>query len=385
MGSLICSFCHQSDPPLDAIPHRSSFTPGYLQVFPLLKQNVSISTQISQKKDLSLDDFTFLKLLGFGASARIFLVRKKSNGKLYAMKVLNKRDLSKRNHQSYVFTELAVLQQSACPFICKLKFSFQTEDFLYLGLEFLIGGDLFFHLHKARKFNEETARRIGSEIIVALEYLHEKNVVYRDLKPENVLFDKKGHIRLVDFGLAKILEAPSGGKCHSMVGTPEYVAPEVILRKGYDCSVDYWNLGCVMHEMLLGRPAFLQSNIDQLLRAIVTETVDIPDDISLDAKEVILGLMEKDPKKRVNSKTLKKMKFFANVDWEKVSSMASEPAFQPVIHSGSDLRNFEARFSEAEVLWNEGDEASSQNIYEYYMNFSFKRGMESTEEKKGEF
>jgi len=292
---------------------------------------------------------------------------------------MKKQEISKKKHQEYAWNELKILQKNECPFICNLRYSFQSEDFLYLVMDFLNGGDLFFHLRKDIFFSEERTRFYCCEIICALEYLHENGVIYRDLKPENVLFDSKGHVRLVDFGLAKCIEA--SGSSNSLVGTPEYVAPEVLLKKNYDFSVDFWNLGCVMFEMLIGRPPFLGKNLHEVLKNIVNKEIELNDDISNEVNEVLKVLLEKDPKKRVKAKDLKKMAYFQGVDWDVMKKGEGHPPFIPKIENDLDLRYFEKRYVENEVVWNEGDEASSQNLYEYYLNFSYKNRMESVGEK----
>lgn len=384
MGIVSCSFC-ATKPPVDypeTLTLRHSFSPAYSdKIFPLLKEKSqgSFSTQISLKNtDISLSDFTFIKLLGSGASGRIFLVQKKSSSNYYAMKAMKKQEISKKKHQEYAFNELKILQKNECPYICSLKYSFQTQDFLYLAMDFLAGGDLFFHLRQENAFPEEKARRYTCEILCALEYLHENGVIYRDLKPENVLFDSKGHVRLVDFGLAKCCD----GRGNSLVGTPEYVAPEVLLKKKYDFAVDYWNLGCVLFEMLVGRPPFVEKNLHEVLKSIVNKELELPSGLSKEAGEVLNGLLEKDPKKRLRAPALKKLGFFEGIDWEIIRKGEGTVPFVPELENELDLRYFEKKYVEDEVIWKEDEEASSQNLYEYYMNFSYKHRMESVGERE---
>ena len=385
MGIVSCSFCATKTPNEypETLTLRHSFSPAYSdKIFPLLKEKPlggSFSTQISLKNtDISLSNFTFLKLLGSGASGRIFLVQKKSSSNYYAMKAMKKQEISKKNHQEYAFNELKILQKNDCPYICSLRYSFQTEDFLYLVMDFLAGGDLFFHLRQEEAFPEEKARRYTCEIVCALEYLHENGVIYRDLKPENVLFDSNGHVRLVDFGLAKCCD----GRGNSLVGTPEYVAPEVLLKKKYDFAVDYWNLGCVLFEMLVGRPPFVEKNLHEVLRSIVNKELEVPGAVSKEAGDVLKGLLEKDPKKRLRAVGLKKMAFFEGVDWETVRKGEGTVPFVPELENELDLRYFEKKYVQDEVSWKEDEEASSQNLYEYYMNFSYKHRMESVGERE---
>ena len=222
-----------------------------------------------------------------------------------------------------------------------------------------------------------SARFFAYQILTAIKYLHKRDVVHCDLKPENILFDSKGHVKLVDFGLAKCT-----GSSNSLVGTPEYVAPEVLLKKKYDASADFWNLGCVLFEMLAGRPPFVEKNLHEILKSIVNKELEVPSEISKEAGDVLKGLLEKDPKKRLKTTNLKKMAFFEGVDWENVKKAAGKPPFVPEIESEIDVKYFEKKIVEGEVTWNEGEEASSQNLYEYYMNFSYKNRLESVGERE---
>ena len=146
------------------------------------------------------------------------------------------------------------------PFIVNIKFAFQDESKLYIVSDFMQGGDMFYHLHAQKKFDEEKSKFYAIELILGLEFLHKNNMIYRDLKPENILIDSRGHIKLTDFGLSKILEDEED-KAFTLCGTPQYLAPEVLLRQGYDKMVDWWSLGCVMYEMLVGRLPFARNEI----------------------------------------------------------------------------------------------------------------------------
>lgn len=214
---------------------------------------------------VSIEDFELLKTLGKGSFGRVFLVRRAAlgagdqptKGNLFAMKVLKKSDVKRRRQVEHTKTERNIMGTigQAHPFIVTLQYAFQTKDKLYMVTNFCRGGELFFHLKRMRRFSETMCRFYSAEITLALSHLHSNNIVYRDLKPENVLLEEDGHIRLTDFGLSREnVNTPNGAT--TFCGTPEYLSPEMILhrqtRKGYGKSVDWWSLGTLMYEMLTG-------------------------------------------------------------------------------------------------------------------------------------
>jgi hypothetical protein len=198
------------------------------------------------------NDFEFLKVIGKGSFGKVLLARHRSEHTLFAVKVLQKSTVLRRNERTHIMCERNVLLKTlAHPFLVSLHFSFQTRDKLYFVLDYVNGGELFFHLQKERSFPEPRARFYAAEICSALGYLHSQCVVYRDLKPENILLDCEGHIVLTDFGLCKDglrKDDTTGTFC----GTPEYLAPEVLRKQPYDWTVDWWCLGAVLYEMLFG-------------------------------------------------------------------------------------------------------------------------------------
>ena len=385
MGSIVC-ICAKKSPTLS---HESSHhcikSPYSTNIFPLLKDRNSLillpSCQSFRSIEISLEDFEILRQLGSGASGRIFLVKKKNSGKLYALKTIKKSEVSKKKQEEYTWNERIILQNNENPYIVNLIYSFQNEDFLFLVIDFLNGGDLFFHLRKEKRFSEGKTAFYAAEIFCALEYLHNKSYVYRDLKPENVLFDEKGHIKLVDFGLSKKIVIEEDNLCNSLVGTPEYVAPEVLLGQEYDFSADYWNLGCVIYEMLIGNSPFYDKSIPEMLSKIVEDSVEFPTtmEISKQAKALILALLEKNPQKRIKAEELKKSLFFKEIDWSKLEKKMLKPPFVPEVENVMDLKYFESRFVESELgdhILQNGNE-DSQMLYDYYVNFSYKKRLES--------
>jgi serum/glucocorticoid-regulated kinase 2 len=200
-----------------------------------------------------MEGFELLKVIGKGSFGKVMQVRKRDTSRIYALKTIRKAHIVSRSEVTHTLAERTVLAQVNNPFIVPLKFSFQSPDKLYLVLAFINGGELFHHLQREGRFNEERSRFYAAELLCALEHLHGFNVVYRDLKPENILLDYTGHIALCDFGLCK-LNMGDDETTNTFCGTPEYLAPELLLGHGYTKAVDWWTLGVLLYEMLTGLP-----------------------------------------------------------------------------------------------------------------------------------
>lgn len=304
---------------------------------------------------LSYNDFELLKLLGRGSFGEVLLVRLKANKKLYAMKVLDKKMLKQRKQQIHTKTERDLMVKINCPFIVNIKSAFQDETKLYIVSEFLQGGDLFFHLHEKRYtvFPEIKARFYIMELVIALDFLHQNNMIYRDLKPENILLDSQGHVKLTDFGLSKIFENEDD-KAYTVCGTPQYLAPEILLRKGYDKAVDWWSLGCVLYEMLYGRLPFKFKKGQKISLNIYKEEIAFDKKISEAAKDLIINLLIFDPKSRLGSgvdggEKIKNHNFFKGVNWKDVWDRKLEPPFVPNLKSDQDLKYFDSSFTDESV------------------------------------
>lgn len=210
----------------------------------------------SELEHAKASDFEFLKMIGKGSFGKVLLAKHKKEGQTYAVKVLAKKMILKRNEKAHIMCERNVLLKNLNhPFLVGLRYSFQSRDKLYFVLDYVNGGELFFHLQKERYFPEARAKFYAAEITSALGYLHSEKIVYRDLKPENILLDAEGHIVLTDFGLCK--DNLSGRETtNTFCGTPEYLAPEVLRKEAYDRCVDWWCLGAVLYEMIYGLVRF---------------------------------------------------------------------------------------------------------------------------------
>lgn len=298
-------------------------------------------------------------MLGKGSFGKVMLVKKKddSSGTLYALKTLRKAALLKRNQLAHTKTERTILQDIHSPFLVHLFYAFQTADKLYMVIDFMAGGELFFWLKKQSFFSENRCRLYTAEIALALEALHKENIIYRDLKPENILLDSMGHIRLADFGLAKggISTAGPEGGTKTFCGTPEYLAPEILEDKGHGKAVDWWALGTLLYEMLTGLPPFYDKNVQRMYHMIMYSKLTFPRSdkyvISDAAKDLISRMLERKISDRMCSgpggaSELKRSAFFANLDFNKVNSKGYKPEFvPPAARSDNDVRNFDADFT----------------------------------------
>ncbi|CAP34085.3 Protein CBR-SGK-1 [Caenorhabditis briggsae] len=307
----------------------------------------------SERKTATANDFDFLTTIGKGSFGRVYQVRHKETKKIYAMKVLSKEHIRKKNEVKHVMAERNVLINNfKHPFLVSLHFSFQNKEKLYFVLDHLNGGELFSHLQREKHFTESRSRFYAAEIACALGYLHEKNIIYRDLKPENLLLDDKGYLVLTDFGLCK--EDMQGSKTTStFCGTPEYLAPEIILKKPYDKTVDWWCLGSVLYEMIFGLPPFYSKDHNEMYDKIINQPLRLKHTISVPCTELITGLLQKDRSKRLGHKNdfrdIQDHPFFLPVDWDKLLNRELKAPFIPKVKNAMDISNISKEFVEIQI------------------------------------
>lgn len=314
-------------------------------------EQLSVGASAGKSTKIGASDFEFIRLLGEGATCKVFQVRRKKTGKMYAVKVLDKtRILGNHKKVEQALTERQVLVEVRHPFIVQLHWTFQTRSHLYFVLEFCQGGELFFHLSKRGRFSEEIARFYFCEVLLGLEYLHARNILYRDLKLENILLDEDGHVRLTDFGVSKLGRDDQELKFTSVVGTREYFSPEMIKREGYGKPYDYYCLGCVLYIMLTGSLPYFQGNWTEMYQKRVNGGVlQFPKGVPRLAMDMCARLLDREPKSRIGSnggaEEIRQHAWLAEVDWEKLYTKQITPPLDP----RANLDNFDPMFTQKEV------------------------------------
>ncbi|ATZ55350.1 BPK2 [Botrytis cinerea B05.10] len=317
--------------------------------------HVEISFQRTEKRHYGPDDFQILKLIGKGTFGQVYQVRKKDTKRIYAMKVLQKKVIVQKKEVAHTVGERNILVRTATadsPFIVGLKFSFQTPTDLYLVTDYMSGGELFWHLQKEGRFDEQRAKFYIAELILALEHLHKHDIVYRDLKPENILLDANGHIALCDFGLSKA-NLTKNATTNTFCGTTEYLAPEVLLDEaGYTKMVDFWSLGVLVFEMCCGWSPFYAEDTQQMYKNIAFGKVRFPrDTLTTEGRNFVKGLLNRNPKHRLgatdDAEELKRHPFFQDIDWDALTKKLITPPFKPKLKSETDTSNFDPEFTNA--------------------------------------
>nr|XP_019567969.1 PREDICTED: ribosomal protein S6 kinase alpha-2 [Rhinolophus sinicus] len=320
--------------------------------------------------------FELLKVLGQGSYGKVFLVRKikgSDAGQLYAMKVLKKATLKVRDRVRSKM-ERDILAEVNHPFIVKLHYAFQTEGKLYLILDFLRGGDLFTRLSKEVMFTEEDVKFYLAELALALDHLHSLGIIYRDLKPENILLDEEGHIKITDFGLSK--EAIDHDKrAYSFCGTIEYMAPEVVNRRGHTQSADWWSFGVLMFEMLTGSLPFQGKDRKETMALILKAKLGMPQFLSMEAQSLLRALFKRNPCNRLGAgidgvEEIKRHPFFVTIDWNKLYRKEIKPPFKPAVGRPEDTFHFDPEFT-ARTPTDSPGVPPSANAHHLFRGFSF--------------
>lgn len=351
----------------------SESTDNYLAPF------TKMSGNRKHKRKVTLEEFELLKVLGKGTFGKVILCREKANNRFFAIKILKKSVIIAKDEVAHTLTESHVLQTCRHPFLTELVYSFQTPDRLCFVMEYVNGGELFFHLSRERIFSEDRSRFYGGQILTALGYLHEQNIIYRDLKLENLLLDKEGHIKIADFGLCK--ESMSyGALTKTFCGTPEYLAPEVLEDNDYGREVDWWSLGIVMYEMMCGRLPFYSRDHEILFEMILVEEVKFPRHLSEPARTLLSGLLTKEPKRRIGSsekdaREVMAHPFFVHVDWVSLVEKRLPPPWKPDVQSEFDTKYIPEEFAREPVALTPPDQGnpldSIQEDQPYFETFSF--------------
>jgi serum/glucocorticoid-regulated kinase 2 len=306
---------------------------------------------------VTMDDFDIVKVLGRGAFGKVMLVKKKDDAtkKLFALKTWKKADIVKAGQVEHTMTERFVLQNIESPFLAHMSYAWQTPEKLYVVMDYLTGGELFFWIKKHRKFTESRAKLYLAECCLAIKAMHDKNVIHRDLKPENILLDADGHLKIVDYGLAKgnITGAGEEGGTKTFCGTPEYVAPELVENRGHGKAVDWWALGVILYELLYGLPTFYDKNVKKMYTKILHDPIKFSSNVAVsdEAKDFIRKLLERNYMNRLGSSAtgpedVLGHPFFASLDLKKVAEKKVKPEFVPPKQKNdADVRNFDDEFT----------------------------------------
>lgn len=309
--------------------------------------------EIAEKKiskefaDLTLMDLEVITTLGIGGFGRVELVQiSKEKGKTYALKCLKKKHIVDTQQQEHVFSEKRIMMNCKHQFIARLFRTFKDRKFVYLLMECCLGGELWSILRDKGHFDDSTTRFYTACVVSALDYLHGQGIIYRDLKPENLLLDAKGYVKMVDFGFSKFI--PEGNRTWTFCGTPEYVAPEIILNKGHDRAVDYWSLGVLMCELLIGTPPFTASDPMKIYNIILRgiDQIEFPRHVTKTAIALVKRFCRDNPAERLGYQKdgildIKKHRWFQGFDWDGLEQRRLTPPIVPKIRSSSDASNFD--------------------------------------------
>ena len=303
---------------------------------------------------VNLNDFKIIKVIGRGAFGKVFLVQYKLTKEYFAMKSMKKDILLEHNQVRCILTEKKILQNLNYQFLVGMVFCFQTEERIYFVMPFIRGGELYQHLHNCQYFSEEKTKFYAAIIGLSLEYLHTHGIVYRDIKPSNILIDEDGYLKLGDFGMAKMLK--DNEKAMSFCGTREYLPPEIITREGHNKSADWWSYGILVYEMLFGIPPFFSINNEKLFKLITQADLKFPSKIKIskNAKDFIKKLLIKNQNLRLGSNNgfeeIKEHPFFFGFNFKALEEKKLEAPFKPILQGSLDLTNFDSKITSEDVV-----------------------------------
>ncbi|XP_062914811.1 3-phosphoinositide-dependent protein kinase 1-like isoform X2 [Mobula hypostoma] len=318
-GASMDSSAGDTGPVMGSLPQRT----GQRQQPVVQTQRQQSASHAQQPRKKRPEDFKFGKILGEGSFSTVVLAREQTTGKEYAIKILEKRHIIKENKVPYVTRERDIMSRLDHPFFVKLYFTFQDEEKLYFGLSYAKNGELLKYIRKQGSFDENCTRFYSAEIVSALEYLHEIGIIHRDLKPENILLSEDMHIRITDFGTAKVLSSDNTqARANSFVGTAQYVSPELLTEKSACKSSDLWALGCIIYQLVAGLPPFRAGNEYLIFQKIIKLEYEFPEKFFPKAKDLVQKLLVSEHTKRLGCEEmggyglLKAHTFFEPIAWE---------------------------------------------------------------------
>eukprot|EP00929_Paragymnodinium_shiwhaense_P049960 TRINITY_DN2518_c0_g1_i2.p1 TRINITY_DN2518_c0_g1~~TRINITY_DN2518_c0_g1_i2.p1 ORF type:complete len:325 (+),score=92.55 TRINITY_DN2518_c0_g1_i2:140-1114(+) len=293
-------------------------------------------------KPLAISDFHTGKTLGTGAFGRVKICNYKPTGAVYALKALKKASIIKMKQVDHIVSEKSILVTLKHPFIVNCYGAFHDERYVYLVLEYIVGGEFFSHLRKVGRLENDNAAFYAAQIGAIFEYCHGKSIIYRDLKPENILINSDGYLKLTDFGFAKVIEH----RTYTLCGTPEYIAPEVLLNKGHGKPVDWWTLGILIYEMIVGQPPFCDEDPMGIYQKILAGKVYFPKYFDKNAKALVKKLNTADLSKRFGNlkdgpNDILKHKWFETLDFQKLEKYETPAPYKPAMKDEQDVSNYE--------------------------------------------
>lgn len=292
-------------------------------------------------KKLNLDDFDQLQTIGTGSFGRVKLAYWKEKQRFVALKILKKAEILKLKQVDHIMSEISILSEIDHPFLIKMHGLSQNSRYLYIYLDFIRGGELFNYLRNIGNLNNDEAKFYAAQVSSMFEYLHSKDIIYRDLKPENLLIDKHGYLKLTDFGFAKHID----GRTYTLCGTPEYLAPEILLQKGHGKPVDWWCLGILVYEMLVGIDPFSDDDPMAVYQKILKGKIKFPRNFPKDAKSLVKHLLVADLTKRYGNlkggaNDIKDHRWFGGFDWGALLERKKQPPYIPEVKDEGDTSNF---------------------------------------------
>lgn len=333
-----------------------------------------------RRKKVGLDDFSFLAVLGKGNFGKVMLAESKHTGYLYAVKVLKKnfiidnREVESTRSEKRVFL---IANRERHPFLINLYACFQTENRIYFVMDYVSGGDLMFHIQQ-KMFTARRAQFYAAEVLLALKHFHENGVIYRDLKLDNILLSLDGHIKIADYGLCKE-NMDYGSTTGTFCGTPDFIAPEILLDQKYGRSVDWWALGVLMYQMLLGKSPFHGNDEDEVYDAILSDEPLYPIHMPRDSVSILQQLLTRDPSKRLGSgikdaEEIMAHPYFANINFDDLLNLSVEPPYKPELDSPTDVRYFEREFTSEMPALTPMNSTVTPEMQEEFRGFSYSMG-----------
>ncbi|CAM9448943.1 unnamed protein product [Ectocarpus sp. 4 AP-2014] len=329
------------EPANDPARKRSSGTAAKDNTAPAPSSNVSVKEPLGPGP-FSLDDFDAGVTLGTGSFGRVRIATHKTTQTPWAIKILKKAEIVRMQQVEHMLNEKAILGKMNHPFIVKLAGTFHDERSLYMILEYVVGGEFFSHLRRANRFENHVGRFFAGHVTLMFEYMHNMDVIYRDLKPENLLLDREGYLKVTDFGFAKVVAF----KTYTLCGTPEYIAPEVLLNKGHGKGVDWWTLGILLYEMLVGQPPFVDNDPLKVYQLILAGKLAFPRFMDKNAKSLVKKLLVADLTKRFGcvkggAQDIKSHKWFTGFDFEALLARQIPAPIVPQVSGALDTSQFD--------------------------------------------